>query len=142
MRQGNFKQAEKHLEVSLLKNAKVIAFVDRPAAMVNLAGAYLSLQKIDKAEKLLRDVAKKSYGSNRLRAIYNLAVIADRKGDYREVVRLLGDEINQWQQPEPILLYVKGLIKTGNEVEANNILESRLYINDDKKRQEIIQTFR
>ena len=142
LRQGNFKQAEKHLEVSLLKNAKVIAFVDRPAAMVNLAGAYLSLQKIDKAEKLLRDVAKKSYGSNRLRAIYNLAVIADRKGDYREVVRLLGDEINQWQQPEPILLYVKGLIKTGNEVEANNILESRLYINDDKKRQEIIQTFR
>ena len=142
LRQRNFKQAVRHLEASLSEDARAIAFVDRPAAMVNLAGAYLSLQKIAEAEKLLIEVIRKSSGSNYLQASYNLAVIAERKGDYRKVVGLLGGEINQWRQPEPLLLFVKGLIKTGKEDEADNILENRMYINDDKKRQEIIQTFR
>jgi len=142
LRRENYQLAAKHLEDSLRQRPGVIAFVDRPAAMINLAGTYLSLRKIDEAQKLLREVAEKNSGINHLRSLYNLAVIADRKGAYQEIVNLLGDDIYQWQQPEPLLLFVKGLVKTGNEAGAEGILKNRLFINDYKKRQEIIQTFR
>ncbi|MBI4226392.1 tetratricopeptide repeat protein, partial [Candidatus Roizmanbacteria bacterium] len=142
LRRGNYQLAAEHLEDSLRQRPDVIAFVDRPAAMINLAGTYLSLRKIDEAQKLLREVAEKNTESNRLRSIYNLAVIADRKGAYQEIVNLLDDDINQWQQPEPLLLLVKGLVKTGREDEAEQILTNNLFIKDDKKRQEILLKFR
>lgn len=142
LRSRKLEEAIKHFEDSLIKKPKIIAFIDRPAAKINLAGAYFSQQKIEKAEKLLREVANESSGTNRLNALYNLAVIADRNGDYQEVVKLLRVEINRWQWPEPLLLFVKGLVKTGREVEAESILKNRLFIDEYKERQEIIQTFR
>ncbi|OGK09686.1 hypothetical protein A2767_07520 [Candidatus Roizmanbacteria bacterium RIFCSPHIGHO2_01_FULL_35_10] len=142
LRRGNFKEAEKHLEVSLQENPKLIAFVDRSAAMTNLAGAYLAQQKFGKAEKLLEELIKKSSGNNRLMVLYNLAVISERKSDYEKVVNLLKNEVNQWQEPQPLLLYVKGLVKIGRESDADNILKNKLFVIDKQKRQEIIQSAR
>src|SRR3989344_64551 len=141
LRQGNFKEAEAHLEASLEKNPRVIAFIDRTAAMTNLAGAYFSQQKFAKAEKLLKELVIKSSGGNRLRAVYNLAVIAERKRDYKQVVNLLREEISQWQESQPILLYVKGLVKTGREAEGDRILKNSLLITDEQKRQAVLQEF-
>ena len=127
---------------SLQENPKLIAFVDRSAAMTNLAGAYLAQQKFGKAEKLLEELIKKSSGNNRLMVLYNLAVISERKSDYEKVVNLLKNEVNQWQEPQPLLLYVKGLVKIGRESDADNILKNKLFVIEKQKRQEIIQSAR
>ena len=74
--------------------------------------------------------------------LYNLAVISERKSDYEKVVNLLKNEVNQWQEPQPLLLYVKGLVKIGRESDADNILKNKLFVIDKQKRQEIIQSAR
>lgn len=142
LRRRNFPLAEMHLEASLKENPKFLAFVDRSAAITNLAGTYLSQEKFGPAEKVLKELLKKSSGGNRLMAIYNLAVIAERKGDFQEVVSLLKNKIDQWRQPQQLLLYVKGLVKTGNESEADKILKNKLIISEANKRKEIIQMLR
>ena len=142
LRKGNYQQSARHLRESLKNEPKIIAFVDRSAAKINLAGAFFSLQKIDQAQELLKEVVIESSGSNRLNALYNLAVIADRKGNYQEIVKLLSKEIEQLRRPEPLLLLVKGLVKTGKGNEAEQILKMKLYISEEKKRQEILQMFR
>ena len=142
LRKGNYQQSARHLRESLKNEPKIIAFVDRSAAKINLAGAFFSLQKIDQAQELLKEVVIESSGSNRLNALYNLAVIADRKGNYQEIVKLLSKEIEQLRRPEPLLLLVKGLVKTGKGNEAEQILKMKLYISEEKKRQEILQIFR
>lgn len=142
LRQGKFDLAESHLEASLEKNPNIIAFVDRKAAVTNLAGVYLSQRKFDQAKKKLMELIKQSSGGDRLRTIYNLAVIAERQNKYQEVVEVLQGEINQWQNTQVLLLYVKGLVKTGNENKADEILRDKLLVGDEKKREELIREIR
>lgn len=140
LRQEDHVLAEKHLQAALKSDPKIIAFVDKNAAMTNLAGVYLAQEKYAEAEEMLLEIIKISSGKNKLLAIYNLAVVKERRGDYQGIIRLLKDTLNEWIQPQPVFLYVKALIKTGSITEAVNILKNKLKINEDVKVQEVIQS--
>jgi hypothetical protein len=86
---GDLIQAEKYFTRALEKNDGIVAFVDRPAATINLAGVELNLGKRDKAIELLREVVSTEGGPNRQLALYNLALMEFEDLRYAESLQWL-----------------------------------------------------
>lgn len=104
---GDFGKAQVHFERALKKDAQVLAFVDEGSVMNNLAGVYLAQNKPDEADEMLLELSLKPGWSNNQTLLYNRALIAANKGDYRKVIELLDRTDIKWERPEPLLLLEK-----------------------------------
>ena len=104
---NEFEKAQLHYESALEKDPSVIAFVDDSSVMNNLAGVYLAQNKPDEADEMLLELSLKPDWSDNQTLLYNRALIADKKGDYKKVITLLERQDISWNRPESLLLLSK-----------------------------------
>lgn len=134
--QGNLAEATKYFELSLQENPNVIAYVDRPSAMVNLAGVFVAQDHNEEAQKLLQEVIGTTAGENALLARYNLALIAYNQNDYQTVVNLLDGHITGWNKEEPWILLIRTYVALENRKETERVIkEAWPYLNPHLKTQ-------
>lgn len=115
---GELELAEKHLSSAMKDDSEVIAFTDKVAAGINLAGVFLEQDKIDEAESLLWQLKDEARGGNQELVIYNLALINFRRGDYVQAVELLRGYKGEWRRDEFGLLWETAVEKL-EVIEAN-----------------------
>ena len=114
-------KAKDHLDKSLQDSQNKISFVDRPAALINLAGVYSAQESTSSAKALLFKVLENTTGTNKMLASYNLAVIYYQEKNYQEAERLLAKNLLQAGRPEPWLLYIKTLLLLNRPEDAQAI---------------------
>lgn len=118
-KQGDIATADREFTAASRRDPRFIAYVDRTALAINQAGIQVAQGKLQEAEALLLPLA----GTSPL-VSYNLAVLADRRGDSQRVVALLQEDAFTLHRPEALLLLAKGYAQTGNTTEAVRILRT------------------
>lgn len=120
------KKAEEHYMLALGDNPAVLAYVDKRAAMVNLAGVYVSQNKLDEASNLLVRAADGASGQQKEQVAYNQALIYARKGDANRTVELVQPFIEQTTNANMLLLWSEAMVRTGKKDQAVTLLEKKL----------------
>lgn len=134
---GELDTAAQYFTQSLEEDLAVIAYVDRSSARVNYAGVLVAQGKTDEAENILREVITTSSGKNARLARYNLAVIAQTKGDFTQVVELLDGHIDNWDQPEPWLLLIKAYASLQKKDDAKRVIREAWPFLDSELQQKL-----
>jgi hypothetical protein len=145
MQKGEENRAATEFEASLQNLPRRIAYVDRTAALINLAGIRFRQTRFEAAEELLQLAAEKAPPYQMTTIAYNRALVAAQHKDYAAVVALLMKGTYQWNRPEPLLLLAKALRKLDRTEEAVNALTRALPLLDKEGRQKLkafIQTQR
>lgn len=119
---GAYDQAEDEYEKALDADPDVIAYVDRPAALVNLAGIDLARGRLDEAESKLVQALAGSSPAVRPGIVYNLALVARERGDFGDVISILESE-DEALAPEALLLLAYAYLESGATSEAERLLE-------------------
>lgn len=81
--------AEKEFELGAREDTSLLAFRNNWAMLINLAGVKLEKGKLDEAESLYKRAEKETPVSMKNYMLYNFALVAYKKGDYKKVVELL-----------------------------------------------------
>jgi len=111
---GDLEVAESHLLAALAENPGVIAYVDRLAALINLAGVYLTEGHPDLAQPLLLEAQAEAPASQLPSVEYNLALSYDSQGRPGPVVELLEPALLVEKPiPEALLLLAKAYLDLG-----------------------------
>lgn len=131
---GHWPRAEQHYLAALTLPPAMLAYVDRTAAAVNLAGLWIRQNQEARADSLLAALEPHAGPQNLPLIAYNRATIAARRGDFEAVVRLLDHPAFRFNRPEPLLLLAQGLQKTGQVERAFQVLEQALPLLDDNQR--------
>ena len=145
MQRGEDDRAAIEFEVALQRSPHMIAYVDRTAALINLAGVRFRQARFEDAEELLQLVAEDAPAYQRSTIAYNRALVAAQREDHAAVVALLMQRTYQWDRPEPLLLLADALRTLGRTEEAVNVLTRALPLLDEegrRKLQSFIQTQR
>ena len=145
MQRGEDDRAAIEFEVALQKSPHMIAYVDRTAALINLAGVRFRQARFEDAEELLQLVAEDAPAYQIATIAYNRALVAAQRDDHAAVVALLMQGTYQWDRPEPLLLLADALRTLGRTEEAVNVLIRALPLLDEegrRKLQSFIQTQR
>ncbi len=145
MQKGEEDRAAIEFEASLQNLPHRIAYVDRPAALINLAGIRFRQTRFEDAEQLLQLAAEEAPAYQMPTIAYNRALVAAQHEDYATVVALLKQATYHWDRPEPLLLLAKALRKLDRMEEALNVLTSALPFLDKERRRKLkafIQTQR
>ena len=143
MQQGEDDRAAIEFEVALQNSPHMIAYVDRTAALINLAGVRFRQTRFEDAEELLQLAAEDAPAYQMSTIAYNRALVAAQYEDHAAVVALLMKRTYQWDRPEPLLLLAEALRKLGRTEEAVNVLTRALPLLDEegrRKLQSFIQT--
>jgi tetratricopeptide (TPR) repeat protein len=120
---NELKPASAHYERALKKEKNIIAFVDTPSVLNNLAGVRMMQNRFTEADAILVSLQKLQGGKGNLSVRYNRALIAYKQKKYQKVVDLLYDSYKKWNRPEPIILLGDSLKKLGKEKEAKVVLK-------------------
>ncbi len=145
MQEGDDDRAAIEFEVALQNSPHVIAYVDRTAALINLAGVRFRQTRFEDAEQLLQLVAEDAPAYQMSTIAYNRALVAAQHEDHAAVVALLMERTYQWDRPEPLLLLANALRTLGRTEEAVNVLTRALPLLDPEGRRKLnsfIQTQR
>jgi len=145
MQKGEEDRAATEFEASLQNLPHRIAYVDRTAALINLAGIRFRQTRFEDAEELLKLAAEEAPAYQMSTIAYNRALVAEHHEDYAAVVALLKQATYQWDRPEPLLLLAKALRKLDRTEEALNVLTRGLPLLDKERRRKLksfIQTQR
>ena len=107
-------------EAAIRENPRVLAYVDRGAALQNLGAARFAQSRLAEAERawtLALDLSREPAQRERLRS--NLAAATLRAGRPEDTVRLLTDDVSGPNPlPESLLLMAAALRQLGHEPEA------------------------
>lgn len=145
MQKGEDDRAGMEFEVALQNPPHTIAYVDRTAALINLAGIRFRQTWFEDAEELLQLAAKEAPAYQMSTIAYNRALVAEQHENYAAVVAFLKQATYHWDRPEPLLLLAKALQKLDRTEEAVNVLTSALPLLDKERRRKLqvfIQTQR
>ena len=137
MQKGEEDRAATEFEASLQNLPHRIAYVDRTAALINLAGIRFRQTRFEDAEELLKLAAEEAPAYQMSTIAYNRALVAEHHQDYAAVVALLKQATYQWDRPEPLLLLAKALRKLDRPEEALNVLTRALPLLDKKGRRKL-----
>ncbi len=145
MQKGENDRAAIEFEAALQNVPHVIAYVDRPAVLINLAGVRLRQARLEEAEQLLQLAAEAAPAYRMSMIAYDRALVAAQQEDYAAVVDLLNQKNYHWDTPQPLLVLAKALRKLDRKEEALNILIRALPLLDEESRRKVevfIQTQR
>lgn len=141
----DYERARREYQAALEDRPGIIAYVDRHAVLINLAGVYLARNRLGEADELLRRAAADAPHNSLPHILYNRALIASRRGDPGAVVELLGDRNIDWTRPAPLLLLARALRRLDRDAEAAAALRRALpLLSEDQRRQvqELIRQLR
>lgn len=136
-RMEDYEVARREYQAALQSQPEILAYVDRHAVLVNLAGVYVAENRLDEADELLR-MAAADARPNRLREIvYNRALIAYRRNDFLAVSELIGSQRTEWARPEPLLLLAESLRRLNRRAEAAAALRQALPLLSEDQRGQV-----
>ena len=135
-------RAAQHYEIALSGSEAVLAYVDRRAVAVDLAGIRIRQQRFVEAEALLEAAARDAPPRLRAPIAYDRAVVAFALDDPERVVALLDAAGADWQQPEPLLLRVQALRRLGRMDEAVETLRRAIPLADESRREGLERALR
>ena len=145
MQKGEDDRAAIEFEVALQNSPHMIAYVDRTAALINLASIRFRQSRFEDAEQLLHLAVEDAPAYQMSTIAYNRALVAAQHEDHAAVVALLMKRTYQWDRPEPLLLLANALRTLGRTEEAVNVLTRALPLLDEQGRRKLksfIQTQR
>ncbi len=145
MQKGEDDRASVEFEVALQNSPHMIAYVDRTAALINLAGIRFRQARLEDTEQLLQLAAEDAPAYQMSTIAYNRALVAAQHEGDAAVVALLINRTYQSDRPEPLLLLAEALRKLGRTEEAVNVLTRALPLLDPEGRRKLnsfIQTQR
>ena len=132
---GDYQLARREYQAALASPPAMIAYVDRHAVQINLAGVLLAENRLDDADDLLRIAAADAAPYALPTILYDRALIASRRTDFAAVVELLGDPRIEWRRPEPLLLLARSLRILNRKAEAAAALRRALpLLSEDQRR--------
>lgn len=123
---GEMQRAATSYRAALYVSPNVIAYVDRSSVMINLAGVEMKQGHTLDAENLLIAVSGNVSESEQRLVDYNLALLANQRGDYARVVDLLQKHDADWQRAEPLMMLARALRYLERMPEALQTLERAL----------------
>ena len=129
--------AAEHYEIALKGAEGILAYVDRRAVAVDLAGIRLRQQRFAEAEALLSAAAQGAPPRLRGPIAYDRALVAWKLSDPERVVELLDAAGVAWESPEPLLLRVQALRRLGRTGEAVETLRRVRPLVDPPRRVEL-----
>jgi tetratricopeptide (TPR) repeat protein len=101
---------------------RVLSFGNTSAYTIYLAGIRLEQERWDEADELY-DKAKEGADETLFPVIlFNKALIADERGDYGNVIKLL-TQYTQWNRAEPFYLLAKAYSSLGEEKQSREMAE-------------------
>jgi len=139
-KKGLLDRAAQYYKQSLEDNPNSIAYVDQTSARINMAGVLLAQGNTQEAEDILHMVLNYVSGQNERLVRYNLAAIAQNRGDYSRVVDLLDGHIDAWEQQEPWLLLIKAYSSLENRKETERVISEAWPFLDPQLEQELQKT--
>lgn len=114
--------AEKEFELGVREDASLLAFRNNWTMLVNLAGVKLEKGKLDEAEAIYKKAEKEIPDSMADNLLYNFALIAYKKGDYKRVVELLSHK--DLSTPQAYLLLENSLQILNRNLESQEVLRT------------------
>ncbi len=102
LKKGNFDEASQYYIEALKYRQNIVSFKDDTSATVNLASSYFQMDKINEADTLYSSVYNKVGDPVKPYVIFNLALIAQKRNDNQQIIKLL--EGKDWNFPEAYLL--------------------------------------
>lgn len=99
---GDFKSAESEYRRGLDQKPGIMAFTNRLPMQINLGTALFGQDKLEEAETYYNLAYREASGELKQYIVFNQALIAQKRGDFWEVIDLLDD--SSWNTPEPYLL--------------------------------------
>ncbi len=134
--QNQYEKASKEYENALIPRKELLVYRPKREIVINLAGVYLSQNKLSRADELYVQAIKTASADTKKYLIFNRALIADREGDYQKVSDLLIPTLGQWRRPEPLVLLAKSLRLLGKNKEAQAALQLAYpYLSEEQKKQ-------
>ena len=132
----DYESARREYQAALQSQPGILAYVDRRAVQINLAGVFLAENRLDEADELLRAAAVDARPNVLAQILYNRALIAYRRSDFLAVAELLGGSNTEWRRPEPLLLLAESLRRLNRRAEAAAALRRALpLLPGDRRRQ-------
>jgi len=121
---GRWEPAAKRYEAALSARPRVLAYVDRSAALQNLGTVRIEQGRFGEARRLFRSALEGTSDSRRRRELtHNLAGAALREGDAAEASALLEEETARADAlPESLQLRAIALRELGRKEEAQRLL--------------------
>ena len=137
MDRAQYDRAGVELEAALSGSPSVIAYVDRPSALINLAGVRLHQSRLAESEELLLEAVGAASEPQLAAIAYNRALVARERDDYASVVSLLRERDYRWERPEPWLLLASALQRVDRTQEAVDALRQALPLVDEETRRKL-----
>ena len=137
MNEEQHDRAAIELKAALRTSSNVIAYVDRPAALINLAGVRLQQSRFEEADDLLQQATENASESQLAMIAYDRALVASERGDYTAVVDLLSGKDYRWDRPEPLVLLARALQRLNRPREALDALTRALPLLEGEARRRL-----
>lgn len=102
---SDLEKAATAFHAALEEHPNVLAYVDRPAALIDFARVRYYQERYREAEDLLVEAQSVVPGRLRFLVLYNRALVAQALGDSEKVIALLGDhpQTRRWREPARVL---------------------------------------
>ena len=136
---GNYSLASREYELAMPSRHNVIAFVDKPSLLTNLALIRIKENHPEEAEILLTHAEESAANAEKSLIAYNRAVLASQQGNYTKVFEILSKYKSDFTKAEPLLLMATALKYLHRTQEAKQVLKDTLIYLDEAQKLKIIK---